>query len=922
VKDQVKTAVISSKSADNSPGVFASRANNAYLYSSEIRRNSLGKLKHMGLDRYLEKRRFERTPEPTGKVEASPAGNLYIIQKHDASHLHYDLRLELDGVLKSWAVPRGPSLNPADKRLAVHVEDHPIEYGTFEGIIPEAEYGGGTVMLWDRGTWEPEGDPREGYAKGDFKFKLHGVKLKGNWVLARMKGKAGGDGKNWLLIKKRDSEAISGSDPEPVETMNRSVASGWTMQEIASQRDKFWYEGEELLRGGVSDDISQPKSVRSKGGKEGAARVRIDPASLSGARPARQPGFINPELATLVSEPPQGENWVHEIKYDGYRILCVLSDGQAKLFSRNERQWTDRFPEIAEAAAQIPVESAILDGEIVVVDQQGRTDFQALQNILQGTRSGRLVYFVFDIAFCAGYDVTQTPLIERKKLLKSILREGLPILYTDHIQGQGEAVFDNACRLGLEGIISKRADSIYEQRRSRSWLKVKCFMRQEFVIGGYTDPGGSRAGFGALLLGYFDPGGGLVYSGKVGTGFSEKTLEALSERLRAMETGKPPFINPPAGYEAKGAHWTRPELVGEVEFSAWTEDGILRHPSFKGLREDKNPKDVVLEHAQEKTSSGDAEQSRTAANPKPPGGNKAITPEGSPSSVALSNPDRVLYPEIGITKRALAEYYADVADWIMPHLAKRPLTLVRCPEGLGKECFFQKHLGDAAPDALRSIPIMEKDGQVYYSVADNIDGVIALVQMGALEIHVWGSREDKLEQPDMMVFDLDPAPEVEWPGMLKAARLLRERLSELGLESFVKTTGGKGLHIVAPLTPEADWDTVKAFSRAVAESVVRETPAEYIATMSKEKRKGKIFIDYLRNGRGATSVAAYSTRSRQGAPISTPVAWDELTADLKPDSYNIQNIRHRLATLREDPWADYFTIRQQITSEMRKKVGL
>ena len=801
----------------------------------------------MGLERYLEKRRFERTLEPTGKVEATPAGNLYIIQKHAASHLHYDLRLELDGVLKSWAVPKGPSLNPADKRLAVHVEDHPIEYGTFEGIIPEAEYGGGTVMLWDRGTWEPEGDPQKGYAKGDFKFKLHGEKLKGSWVLARMKGKAGGEGKNWLLIKKRDSEAISGSDLEPVETMNRSVASGRTMQEIASQREKIWHEG--------------------------AAPARIDPASLPpGARPARQPDFIDPQLATLVSKPPQGENWLHEIKYDGYRILCVLSGGRARLFSRNGKQWTDKFPEIAEAAAQIPVESAILDGEIVVIDQHGRTDFQALQNILQGIRSGRLVYFVFDIAFCAGYDVTQTPLVERKKLLRSILREGSPILYADHIQGQAEAVFDNACRLGLEGIISKRSDSIYEQRRSRNWLKVKCFMRQEFVIGGYTDPGGARAGFGALLLGYFDPNGGLVYSGKVGTGFNEETLEFLSERLRAMETGKPPFVNPPAGYEAKGAHWTRPELVAEVEFSAWTEDGVLRHPSFKGLREDKSPRDVVREHSQQKTSSGAAEETRTSADPKPPGGDKPKTHEASASSVTLSNPDRVLYPELGITKRALAEYYADIAEWITPHLAKRPLTLVRCPEGRGKGCFFQKHLGDAIPDVLRSIPIMEKEGRVYYCVADNLDGVIALVQMGALEIHVWGSREDNLEQPDMMVFDLDPAPEVEWPGVITAALLMRERLSELGLASFVKTTGGKGLHIVAPLTPEADWDTVKAFSRAVAESVVRETPTEYIATMSKEKRKGKIFIDYLRNGRGATSIAAYSTRSRKGAPISTPVA--------------------------------------------------
>ncbi|MGA2936727.1 MAG: non-homologous end-joining DNA ligase [Syntrophobacteraceae bacterium] len=528
----------------------------------------------MGLEAYREKRRFGSTPEPQGKAEASPAGNLYIIQKHAASHLHYDLRLELDGVLKSWAVPKGPSLKPAEKRLAVHVEDHPIEYGSFEGIIPEGEYGGGTVMLWDRGAWEPEGDPREGYAKGDLKFKLHGEKLNGSWVLARMKGRAGGDGgKNWLLIKKRDDAAISGSEPEPVETMERSAASGRTMQEIASQREKFRGQGEAAVQGRVRNEVSQAKSVRSKSGNGGV---------------------------------------------------------------------------------------------------------------------------------------------------------------------------------------------------------------------------------------------------------------------------------------------------------------------------EKNPTD----------------------------------PKRNPSSAALSNPNRVFYPEIGVTKRALAEYYTEIADWIMPHLARRPLTLVRCPEGWEKECFFQKHLGGAASEVLRSIPIMEKDGLQYYSVADNIDGVIELVQIGALEIHVWGSREDKLEQPDMMIFDLDPAPEAGWASMLKAARLMRERLSDLGLASFAKTTGGKGLHIVAPLTPKAGWETVKSFSRAIAESIVREAPGEYIATMSKEKRKGKIFIDYLRNGRGATSIAAYSTRRKQGAPVSTPVAWDELTVDLKSDSYNIQNIRRRLADLEEDPWAGYFSIGQEITQEMKKKVGI
>jgi bifunctional non-homologous end joining protein LigD len=781
-------------------------------------------------------------------------------------------------------------------------------------------------MLWDHGTWEPEGDPHEGYAKGDLKFKLHGEKLQGSWVLARMKGKAGGEGgKNWLLIKKRDDRAISGSEPEPVENLNLSVASGRTMQEIASEPENPDSVAEAVSGGSASNKALKAKSARSNSRQQGADPVEIDPVSLPGARRTDQPDFIHPQLATLTDKAPQGENWLHEIKYDGYRILCKLSRGRAQLFSRNGKDWTDRFRQVAEAASKIPIESAFLDGEVVVMDEHGKSDFQALQNILRGLNTGRLVYFVFDIPFCAGYDVTQTPLIKRKELLLKKLLPGAVkpsdesrIVYSDHISGQGESVFQNACRLGLEGIVSKRADSRYEQRRSRNWLKVKCYMEQEFVIGGFTDPEGSRKGFGALLLGYHTPSGDLVHAGSVGTGFDEHLLETLSKRLKEIETDKPAFENPPVGYEARGVHWTRPEMVAEVKFSAWTEDGYLRHPSFKGLREDKDPEDVVLES----TSNGPTDKGGTALDPPgPPVKRKLKNSKRKISGVTLSNPERVLYPEIGVTKRELAEYYSDIADRIMPHLAGRPLTVVRCPEGREKECFYQKHLGDAVSDLLRSIPIVEKDGLHQYSVADNIDGVIGLVQIGVLEIHVWGSREDNLEKPDMMIFDLDPAPDVDWAKIIEAAGLMRERLSDLGLASFVKTTGGKGLHIVVPLAPKADWETVKAFSRAVAESVVHKAPAQYIATMSKEKRRGKIFIDYLRNGRGATSVAPYSTRSRQDAPVSTPVAWDELTADLKPDSYNIRNIRRRLAGLTEDPWAGYFSCDQEITEEMKREVG-
>ncbi len=894
----------------------------------------------MGLETYQEKRDFKRTPEPEGQVRSSPTRNLYTIQKHAASRLHYDLRLELDGVLKSWAVPKGPSLKPGEKRLAVHVEDHPLEYGSFEGAIPEGEYGGGTVMLWDRGRWEPIGDPHEGYAKGDLKFRLHGEKLNGAWVLARMKGNSGEEGKNWLLIKKRDEYAISSGDPDPVDYMDRSVAGGRSMSEIAARSEKVWFEGEALP--GTDSRVEAARAESGKGARK-KTRAPIDPSGLSGARPAPLPHIFRPELATLVAKPPEGENWIHEIKYDGYRILCFLSDGAVRLVSRNGNDWTVKFREIAEVVSKPPVESAILDGELVVLDEKGRTDFQALQNILKGIGPGKLVYYVFDIPYAAGFDLTSTPLVVRKGLLRNLLESWSQksandsIRYSDHIQGNGGAVFSNACRLGLEGIVSKQSDSPYDQKRSRRWLKVKCFHRQEFVIGGFTEPGGSRTGFGALLLGYYRPDGALVYSGKAGTGFGERDLAEMTPRLATLEIDKSPFVNPPTGHEEKGVHWIRPTLVTEVEFSSWTKEGILRHPSFKGLREDKDSKEIVREDPEPLAPVGSTQAENSTGNnsmkeapsktesPNVPvpkaGAQKRGKSSGAKSGgidLALSNPDRVLYPEIGITKRDLAEYYAEVAEWMLPHLARRPLTLVRCPEGWQKECFFQKHLGDIAPGVLRQISFMGREGVEYYSIVDNVDGLLSLVRIGALEIHVWGSREENLEQPDLMIFDLDPDPEVPWEKMVRAAFLVRERLTDLGLRSFVKTTGGKGLHIAVPLIPRGNWDDVKGFSRAIAEGIVRESPNEYIATMSKSKRKGKVFIDYLRNGRGATFIAAYSARARNGAPASAPIGWDELLSGIRPDSFNIGNIRQRLASLKKDPWEGYFKVRQTITDKMIK----
>jgi bifunctional non-homologous end joining protein LigD len=885
----------------------------------------------MELERYKQKRDFVHTPEPEGNVTKSLTGRLYVIQKHAASRLHYDLRLELNGVLKSWAIPKGPSLDPAEKRLAVHVEDHPIQYGSFEGIIPQDEYGGGTVMLWDRGEWEPLGDPDEAYQKGDLKFRLFGEKLKGTWVLARMKGRSAEDGKNWLLIKKRDEASVTKEQKDPLQDKDRSVLTGRNMGEIASGTDDAWYEDESVpLKDVPAEDTGLKSKTKNKDARI-HGKIKIDASALPGARPAPMPEFFHPELAALVSKPPDGENWIHEIKYDGYRILCFLAPPAGRsprLISRNGKDWTERFSEIALAANKFGVDNAILDGEIVVVDPSGRTDFQALQNVLQGVQSGRLVYYVFDIPYCQGFDITRSPLLERKKLLRSLLETDFSgdsqILYTDHIQGQGDDVFTHACRFALEGMVSKLADSPYEQKRSRRWVKVKCIHRQEFVIGGFTDPGGSRAAFGALLLGFYDPERNFVYSGRVGTGFKDKTLKSLFTRLDPLRIDKPGFVNPPTVSEAGGAHWVRPELVCEVEFTSWTEDGVLRHPSFKGIRDDKDASDVVRDDAGPQiTEYGKTAYDRldTESGPaRAPATNLKRRSTKPATVIHLSNPDRLLYPEIGISKRALAEYYADIAQWILPHLKKRPLTLVRCPEGWEKECFYQKHLGDKVPDALRSIPIEEKNGNEYYSVLDNAAGLTALVQIGVLEIHVWGSREDKLEKPDMMVFDLDPDPAVPWTGMIDAALCMRDELSALGLKSFLKTTGGKGLHVVVPLTPLVEWDLVKDFSRAVAENVVRQFPADYIATMSKQKRRSKIFIDYLRNGRGATSVSAYSTRARRGAPISTPLAWDELSPDIRPDTFNIQNIRQRLSSRKSDPWEGYFSVRQSITAKMRTQV--
>lgn len=875
---------------------------------------------------YHRKRDFTKTGEPAGAnaARARPAAEewrLFVVQKHAARRLHYDFRLELDGTLLSWAVPKGPSLDPTEKRLAVQVEDHPVEYADFEGVIPPGQYGAGAVVVWDRGEWRCEGDPRAGLRKGHLKFELRGAKLRGRWTLIGM-ARGDDDKPNWLLVKERDDEARPDSEVH-ITAQARSVVSDRAIEEVAGAADRVWESNRPTEAAKKKAQPRAAKTVKTAEAKSVAAGM-IDGAGLTGARRAPQPDFVKPQLATLVNPPPAGDAWLHEIKFDGYRIEVVIRDGAARLFTRNGNDWTEKFPAIAEAVRELPIRDAILDGELVSVRPDGVSDFQNLQNAIKSGRGAGLRLYLFDVLHCGGWDLCRAPQIERKDLLRRLMesrtgtRAGRPsaaLQYSDHLRGAGPDVFANACERRLEGIICKRADGPYESRRGRAWLKVKCVRREEFVVGGWTDPAGAREKFGALLLGYYE-GDRFVYCGRVGTGFNERTLAEIHGRLAPLRRATPAFDNPPTGAEARRAHWTEPRLVAEVEYIEMTNEGSLRHPSFKGLREDKPAQQVRLE--------------RPVAPPKPEppaprAPRSAGESAGAPSVVAgvpLTNPGRVLYPEQGITKLDLARYYESVAGWIEPHAAHRPLTLLRCPQGQRRTCFFQKHIADTVPDGIHGVTIREASGEGVYLVAENLKGIVGLAQLGVLEIHVWGSREDDLERPDMMIFDLDPDPEVAWAGVVSAAFDLRARLADLGLCSFAKTTGGKGLHVVAPLTRRAGWDEVKEFSRRVALAMVADEPARFVANMSKARRKGKIYVDYVRNSRGATSISAYSTRARDGAPVAAPLDWDELNEGLRPDAFNIRNMPARLAELKADPWAEFFKTRQSITAAMKKKMGM
>jgi bifunctional non-homologous end joining protein LigD len=831
----------------------------------------------MSLAKYREKRHFDRTPEPQGAAggKAGPALR-FVIQKHDASRLHYDFRLELDGVLKSWAVPKGPSLDPARKSLAVQVEDHPIDYGNFEGVIPKGEYGGGTVLLWDKGTWEPLHDPAKGLKAGKLHFVLSGEKLHGEWSLVQMHGKAGGDGKNWLLMKLKDKYASASGDI--LADAPKSVKTSRSLNQIAGDRDDVW---------------------------SGKAK---ETGRISGAIKSSWPREFSPQLAVLAESPPTGDEWLHEIKFDGYRILAQIKSSKVQIFTRNGKDWTHKFPDIAKAFARLKVDSAIVDGEAVVLDKEGRSDFQSLQRALKHEEKANPVCFVFDLPFCDGFDLRETPLIERKKRLEQILKQSdlePTIRFSQHVQGNGDAVVEKACNMALEGIVSKRIDAPYVSRRDPSWVKSKCSQRQEMVVIGYTDPQGARQGFGSLLLGYHDARKKLVYSGRVGTGFDEKFLKQTLRRLRDLQQDKPPTDSPPPARERHNAHWVKPILVAEVKFTGWTRDGALRHPVFVAFRSDKPATQVVREipvnpkKLEAITKSG--RKTRHAASSPA----KQKQPDNdSTAGVTLTHPDKILYPDTGTTKRDLADYYTRVQEWMLPHCTERPLALVRCPGGVASKCFFQRNWSDTLPAAIDKVDVGEGKAHDFHVSIHDLSGVISLAQIGVLELHTWNCRNDNVERPDQLVFDLDPGPGLAWKRVVEAARVLNRTLQSLRLPTFLKTSGGKGLHITIPIEPNIDWDSAKSFCATIAKSLAEKSEL-FVANMRKDLRGGKVYVDYNRNGRSATAVAPYSTRARAGAAIAMPISWDELGRLKSADQFNVATVGRYLDKRAKDPWRDF-----------------
>jgi len=805
------------------------------------------------LDEYRRKRNFESTGEPEGYV-ASPGETLsFVVQHHLASRDHYDFRLEWKGVLLSWAVPKGPSYDTGDKRLAVRVEDHPLEYRNFEGTIPKGEYGGGTVMIWDEGGWEPFGDVDEGLQKGALKFLLKGRRLKGKWALVRLRGKEGEAKENWLLIKERDEYA--GADKD-ISKHTTSVRTGRTMDEI------------------------------EEGADEKIIRNPFDSAGVQLAKPA--------------SAVPKDGDWLFELKYDGYRILAYIEADGVRLVTRNGNDYTDRFRSAAASLADWAGGRAmVLDGEMVVADASGKTDFQALQNYMKNPAGQNLIYIVFDLLALDGEDLRGIPLIQRKEKLEALMKDApVNLRYSRHVRGNGEECFAAACRMGMEGIIGKKSDSVYSGTRNGDWIKLKCDRRQEFVVGGYTLTDKKAGGISSLLLGMYD-GDNLVYAGRAGTGLSEREQRELETKFTEIARAGSPFKNPPKPRSNERIIWVEPETVVEIKFAEWTKDNLLRQASFKGVRTDKNPRDVKIERASPDEKTAEETEDKTVDT------NNGLEIAG----IKITHPDKVLFEEPPVTKADVARYYEKVSARMLPYVSRRILSVVRCPKGPSQTCFFKKHPGYDIKGIVK-FPLENKEGDTEeYFYIEDLTGLIAEAQMGTLEFHAWGSRVDNLEKPDMMVFDLDPDVGLGLDKVRQGVRDLRSILEELSLTSFLKTSGGKGYHVVVPLQPSAPWDTFHDFARRVAEVMEQKWPDRYTSNVRKAKRTGKIFIDWIRNARGATSIVPYSLRARKGAKVSMPIGWDELDT-VAPDGVDMAEAVARLD--KDDPWKNFFATNQHL----------